>query len=142
MDRLLTAINLMNEAVGDSLSDLLMIEAILAIESSSIADWDALYTDLPSRQLKVTVADRTRVRTTYDERRVVEPVQLQNEIDRLMQATHQGTLCDAAADATARSFVRPSGTEDVVRVYAEAALQSTADTLAQKVADAVRTALA
>jgi hypothetical protein len=34
---------------------------------------------------------------------------------------------------TARSFVRPSGTEDVVRVYAEAASPSAADELAAQV---------
>jgi phosphoacetylglucosamine mutase len=32
-----------------------------------------------------------------------------------------------------RSFVRPSGTEDVVRVYAEAATQQEADALAAAV---------
>ena len=32
-----------------------------------------------------------------------------------------------------RSFVRPSGTEDVVRVYAEAATQAEADALAAAV---------
>lgn len=39
---------------------------------------------------------------------------------------------------TARAFVRPSGTEDVVRVYAEAATQEAANTLAANVAAAVR----
>ena len=33
-----------------------------------------------------------------------------------------------------RAFVRPSGTEDIVRVYAEAATQEAADTLALDVA--------
>ena len=37
-----------------------------------------------------------------------------------------------------RSFVRPSGTEDVVRVYAEAATKQEADSLAQTVADIVK----
>ena len=36
-----------------------------------------------------------------------------------------------------RSFVRPSGTEDIVRVYAEAATQGEADELAVKVGNAV-----
>ena len=42
------------------------------------------------------------------------------------------------AEAARRSFVRPSGTEDVVRVYAEAATQEAADALAVTVAAAVR----
>ena len=37
-----------------------------------------------------------------------------------------------------RSFVRPSGTEDVVRVYAEAETKEEADKLAQAVADIVQ----
>jgi phosphomannomutase len=36
-------------------------------------------------------------------------------------------------DVNARSFVRPSGTEDVVRVYAEASTQEKADQLTLKV---------
>jgi phosphoacetylglucosamine mutase len=38
----------------------------------------------------------------------------------------------------ARSFVRPSGTEDVVRVYAEASTQAAADKLAQDVGEEVK----
>jgi phosphomannomutase len=34
----------------------------------------------------------------------------------------------------ARAFVRPSGTEDIVRVYSEAATQEAADALAARVA--------
>lgn len=39
--------------------------------------------------------------------------------------------------AGGRCFVRPSGTEDVVRVYAEAATQAAADDLAHEAAMAV-----
>ncbi|EOD16703.1 putative phosphoglucomutase 3 [Emiliania huxleyi CCMP1516] len=42
----------------------------------------------------------------------------------------------AAAHSRGRAFVRPSGTEDVVRVYAEAATQQAADELARKVGQA------
>ena len=41
-----------------------------------------------------------------------------------------GNICATAG----RAFVRPSGTEDVVRVYAEAQTQQAADKLAQQVA--------
>lgn len=41
-----------------------------------------------------------------------------------------------------RCFVRPSGTEDVVRIYAEAATQSSAMTLAKSVAQLVEQATA
>ncbi|KAG8124081.1 putative Phosphoacetylglucosamine mutase protein [Naja naja] len=39
--------------VGDGFSDMLVIEAILVLKNLTIAQWDALYTDLPNRQLKV-----------------------------------------------------------------------------------------
>ena len=40
--------------------------------------------------------------------------------------------------AAGRTFVRPSGTEDVVRVFAEAETKELADKLANTVADFVR----
>lgn len=43
------------KTVGDALSDMLLIEAILAIKGMTIQQWDAIYTDLPNRQLKVKV---------------------------------------------------------------------------------------
>lgn len=43
------------KTVGDAISDMLLIEAILAIKGLTIQQWDAIYTDLPNRQLKVKV---------------------------------------------------------------------------------------
>uniref|UniRef100_A0A1I8F464 PGM_PMM_IV domain-containing protein n=1 Tax=Macrostomum lignano TaxID=282301 RepID=A0A1I8F464_9PLAT len=79
------------------------------------AEWNACYTDLP-RQLKVSVANRSAAVTTTDaERRCVLPEGLQPVIDDLVAATQAW-----------RAFVRPSGTEDVVRVYAEGATRELA----------------
>lgn len=44
------------------------------------------------------------------------------------------SCCCAAGVPLGRAFVRPSGTEDVVRVYAEASTQQAADELATAVA--------
>lgn len=111
-----------NQTVGDALSDLLVVELILKLKNMSIKDWNLLYTDLPSRQLKVTIKDRTVIKTYDAERRVSEPSQLQVEIDNLVRNYPRG-----------RAFVRPSGTEDVVRVYAEADTQENCDNLANKI---------
>lgn len=43
------------KTVGDAISDMLLIEAILAIKGMTIQQWDAIYADLPNRQLKVKV---------------------------------------------------------------------------------------
>lgn len=144
-----------------------------------MAVWDGLYTDLPSRQTKLTVADRTvrcarqcveagmavagvasvtaamrlprsgalltcalcaasaprcsraahgaqAIRCSEDERRVLQPAELQVALDGLMLGVESG-----------RCFVRPSGTEDAVRIYAEAATQPLADGLALDAARAV-----
>jgi phosphoacetylglucosamine mutase len=128
--RLLAASRLINQAIGDAISDALFIEAVLALKNWSITDWDALYTDLPSRQLKLAVPDRTAITTTADETHVVQPQKLQDEIDKLVSVVSK-----------ARAFVRPSGTEDVVRVYAEAETQELADTLAKNVVQVVKNIL-
>uniref|UniRef100_UPI003AABCF37 phosphoacetylglucosamine mutase isoform X1 n=1 Tax=Centroberyx gerrardi TaxID=166262 RepID=UPI003AABCF37 len=119
-------VNLINQTVGDAISDMLLIEAILAIKGMTVQQWDTIYTDLPNRQLKVKVSDRRVIDTTDAERRVVSPAGLQEAIDSLVKEFRQ-----------ARSFVRPSGTEDVVRVYSEAETQESADDLAHEVSLAV-----
>lgn len=43
------------KTIGDAISDMLLIEAILAIKGMTIQQWHAIYTDLPNRQLKVKV---------------------------------------------------------------------------------------
>jgi phosphoacetylglucosamine mutase len=123
--RLLAASRLINQAIGDALSDAMFVEAVLALKGWSVQAWDALYADLPSRQTKLAVADRTAFVPVDDETRLVAPAPLQAAIDALVAAVPSG-----------RAFVRPSGTEDVVRVYAEAATQAAADALAAAVAGA------
>jgi len=51
-------IDLFNQAAGDAISDMLVIEAILILKGLTVQQWDALYTDLPNRQLKVKVGVR------------------------------------------------------------------------------------
>jgi phosphoacetylglucosamine mutase len=113
-----------NQTVGDAISDMLVVELILASRNLSMSDWNNLYTDLPSRQLKVSITDRNQIKTTDAERRVSQPAQLQIEIDKTVNEMDF---------KRSRAFVRPSGTEDVVRVYAESDTQQNADELAIKI---------
>ncbi|XP_077247400.1 phosphoacetylglucosamine mutase-like [Tasmannia lanceolata] len=124
--RLLAVSKLINQAVGDALSGLLLVEAVLQYKGWSIERWSELYQDLPSRQLKVKVADRTAVITANAETVVVKPSGLQELINS-----------ETAKYPRGRSFVRPSGTEDVVRIYAEASTQEGADSLARSVSQHV-----
>lgn len=121
--RLLAVSKLINQAVGDALSGLLLVEVILQHMGWSVHRWNDLYHDLPSRQLKVKVADRTAVVTANAETVVVRPIGIQEAINALTAKYPRG-----------RCFIRPSGTEDVVRVYTEASTQEAADDLASSVA--------
>jgi len=120
--RLLLFMDLINQTVGDALSDMLMVEAILHARGWDVQDWSMAYQDLPNRQIKVRVADRNVIQTTDAERVCVKPEGLQDAINAIVAKFKDG-----------RSFVRPSGTEDVVRVYAESDTQSNTDRLAYEV---------
>ncbi|KAF9584634.1 Phosphoacetylglucosamine Mutase [Lunasporangiospora selenospora] len=125
--RLLRALSeVINQTVGDAFSDLLLVEAILTQRQWTPKIWDQAYTDLPNRLVKVVVQDRSIFKTVDAERKLVEPVGLQDAIDAIVLKFRGG-----------RSFVRPSGTEDVVRVYAEAATRSETDELAYRIAGLV-----
>uniref|UniRef100_A0A8C9TQ44 Phosphoacetylglucosamine mutase n=1 Tax=Scleropages formosus TaxID=113540 RepID=A0A8C9TQ44_SCLFO len=121
-----STINVINQAVGDAISDMLLVEGVLAVQGLSVQQWDAIYSDLPNRQRKIKVADRRVITTTDAERRVVTPPGLQEAVDMLVKKYPQS-----------RAFVRPSGTEDIIRVYAEADTQENTDALAQEVCLAV-----
>nr|CAD7442892.1 unnamed protein product [Timema bartmani] len=95
--RLADLIDVINETVGDALSDMLLVEV-----------------------------DRRAIETTDAERKCDKPSGLQDAIDSLVARFKNG-----------RAFVRPSGTEDIVRVYAEADTQANTDLLAALVAQSV-----
>lgn len=108
--KLLSTIEVINETVGDAISDMFLVEVILQSNGWDVKEWYDTYVDLPNLQKKICVQDRNVITTTDAERKVVAPDGLQAEIDELVAKYPRG-----------RSFVRPSGTEDIVRVYAEAA---------------------
>ena len=151
---------LVNQSVGDAMSDMMLVDAILFLRGWDLSTWSKLYSDMPSKQAKVKVADSKSIRvvefvlaipdflslalntifsiifmnigsiiTTNDnETAAVSPealqVALQSAMDDLTSQENPGN------GPKPRCFVRPSGTEDAVRVYAEANTQKGADTLA------------
>lgn len=116
-------IDLINQTVGDAVSDMLLVEVILRSRQWDCIEWDGAYEDLPNKLLKVNVKDRSIFKTEDAERRLVSPPGLQAKIDEVV-----------AKYKDARSFVRPSGTEDCVRVYAETSLAGELNSLANSVA--------
>ena len=130
---------LINQAVGDALSDLLLVDAILQLQGQSIRDWNQLYQDLPSRQAKVRVKDRTIIQTNDNETKCLAPATVQPALDQAV--ANMAFAVDGGhqqrRDDFARAFIRASGTENVVRVYAEASTRKNADELAQQACDIV-----
>lgn len=55
IEKLLTLIDVVNEAVGDAISDMLLVEEILHTKGWNLCDWEAAYKDLPNRLVKVIV---------------------------------------------------------------------------------------
>nr|CCA21746.1 phosphoacetylglucosamine mutase putative [Albugo laibachii Nc14] len=116
--QLLASHQLLNQATGDAISDLLFVEVLLIQKQWSIADWDAIYSDKPSRDTKVPVGE---MKSTSEWSSDV----FQQKVDEIISEM---------AISNVRAFVRASGTESVVRVYAEADTQQECDALALKLA--------
>lgn len=112
---------------GDALSNILIVETILRYYDWSHINWFNMYKDRPNSLIKVQVNNKDCIKTTNAGRTCLSPDDLQPKIDKLVSSCGLG----------ARSFVRPSGTEDVVRIYAEAEEQQVADDLATRVGELV-----
>jgi len=124
--KLSTLLDVINQTVGDAISDMLTVECVLADKGWDVEQWLECYSDLPNLLAKVSVKDRNLVTTTDAERRVVTPEGLQDKINSVVAEHTKG-----------RSFVRPSGTEDCVRVYSEAATQEEANMISSRVSKIV-----
>lgn len=127
LSTLLAVSLLANQAVGDGVADLLLILAILSREDMTTSEWLRLYDERYSSNLVVRVTDKSVIVTEDCDRLVKEPPALR---DAIVKAS-EGEGC--------RAFVRPSGTEDVVRVYAEAPVkcEGKASEMAVEIARAV-----
>lgn len=123
-DTLLLLSDLINQTVGDSMSDLLAVIVALSYLEMVPSTWFKMYEDLPNKLYKVLVKDRFLFETTDAERKLVAPAGVQAKIDAIVQSIDS---------SKGRSFVRASGTEDAVRVYAEASSRS----LCEKIGDSV-----
>jgi phosphoacetylglucosamine mutase len=109
VQKLRTFLKIPSQTVGCGVANMLMMEAVMRDLDLNIKQVLELYKENPSLLTKAEVKDRTSFKTTWDEQRLVEPSSLQDYIDEAC-ATVPGGRC----------FVRPSGTEDILRVYAEA----------------------
>ena len=164
--RLEAVMRVLNPAVGDALSGLLLVDAALHLRRWTADDWWRMYTDLPSVQTKAIVNDRSKICTDDTEERVLQPPDLQALIDTcaravLLRSSHDdGDVMsrttkttsttasverdDCVKDAShnidhieksTRWFIRPSGTEDIVRIYVESPTLGIAQSIASALTD-------
>jgi phosphoacetylglucosamine mutase len=120
---------LINQTVGDALSDMLLVEVILAQKEYSVKEWNATYEDMPNRLIKVLVPDKSDYATVPGtaERKLERPAGMQEKIDVLVEKYRDG-----------RCFVRASGTEDAVRVYGEASAAYDVDDMLRNVEQLIK----
>ena len=123
--KLLAAYAMLNQNVGDAISGLLFVECVLSA-GLMLDEWVDLYPDLACCQLKADVPDKNAITTCDAERKCVSPDGLQQAIDAIVGSYPKG-----------RAFVRPSGTENCVRIYSEAASPQLARQLAEEVSNKV-----
>ena len=62
---------LVNQSVGDAMSDMMLVDAILFLRGWDLSTWASLYSDMPSKQAKVKVADSKFIGVTSDDLRLV-----------------------------------------------------------------------
>eukprot|EP00826_Nyctotherus_ovalis_P047900 TRINITY_DN5583_c0_g1_i4.p2 TRINITY_DN5583_c0_g1~~TRINITY_DN5583_c0_g1_i4.p2 ORF type:complete len:113 (-),score=20.38 TRINITY_DN5583_c0_g1_i4:148-486(-) len=104
------------------MSNFLLVEAALLCLDMDLVGLSKLYFDLPSRTIKACVKDKSLFVPCEDEQRLVKPLEVQEFIDKACAKFELG-----------RAFVRPSGTEDILRVYAEAKTPGMADALSNEI---------
>lgn len=120
---------LINQTVGDAISDFLLIEAILAHKEYTVKEWLATYTDMPNKLAKQVVQRRDDYTTVPGtaEQKLESPPGLQEQID-----------AEVAKYKNGRCFVRASGTEDAVRIYGEASEAYDVDHMVHSVGNLIK----
>ncbi|EUD67148.1 phosphoacetylglucosamine mutase [Plasmodium inui San Antonio 1] len=120
-----------NQTTGDAMVDFVAIELCLSFLHLRIHDWDGFYTPLPSLYVNLVGPKHMLSKIIphpEHEKYLVAPQSLQNGIDQIVQTV----------DAThGRCFIRPSGTESLIRIYAEATTVAQRDEILRLVRGAV-----
>jgi phosphoacetylglucosamine mutase len=103
----LSLYRLLNQCVGDGICNLLALCYIMTYDNNDISYMlDTLNIHyIPHKQYSIVVADKNIYTTTYDETKLIKPYGLQQELDNIMMKYN------------ARLFIRPSNTENIIRIY-------------------------
>lgn len=101
---------LFNQLIGDAVMNLIGVSYLLKKTKTSIVQFKNLFKDRESELIKIHVKNKNIYKTNHDQSQLLEPVETVNAIGRIMNHN---------AFKGCRAFVRPSGTEDVLRLYVE-----------------------
>ena len=100
-------IALFNSITSDGVSNLLVIESIMKSMNLSIKDVYDFYNEIPYKIVDIKMKYRKFI-TNEDDSKIIEPKNMQIIIDELSNKY-----------ANSKIYVRPTGTEDCLRVYVE-----------------------
>lgn len=117
-----------NKVVGDAMANLLVMEAILYDLDMSIEQFSDFVVENPSKNYRAKVENRLKFKTIENETRLTEPMALQDAIDQAVSEVEEG-----------KAFVRPSGTENILWVYAEARTVEQTNQLGEKILNIIET---
>ena len=116
---------LLSQVVGDAIGNMLVIQYLLS--DKCLIDWINIYKDLYTKQEKLYV-DKDAFETSDFGRMLVRPIGLQNKMCNIL---------GQFVNTNARAFLRPSGTENVVRLYIESKDQTTLENIANNIKENV-----
>jgi len=101
--------NLFNQYVGDAIGNIIAIELILKRKKLMLEEWNNLYKNYPYIQDKITIKDKDKIKSfQVPSSEFFQEGTVQNELNVLIK-NYPDTRC----------FVRPSGTENYLRIYVE-----------------------
>ncbi|VBB18917.1 hypothetical protein YASMINEVIRUS_1449 [Yasminevirus sp. GU-2018] len=101
---------LFNDLIGDAIMNLVGVTYLLESTNTTPEQFRDLFTERESMTVKIHVKNKNIYKTNYDQTVLTEPTQVVNEFKSVMEN------CDYT---DCRAFVRPSGTEDILRLYVE-----------------------
>lgn len=102
---------LANRTVGDAAADLFLAEVSLRIMDWSLNDWLNVYQDIPNLMVAVRTPMKDLIKNSWDQMEILEPVDFARNVSEII---------NKYAESKARTLIRPSGTEPIVRIYVEA----------------------
>ncbi|CDU17971.1 phosphoacetylglucosamine mutase, putative [Plasmodium yoelii] len=116
-----------NQTTGDAIIDFIAIELSLNFLNLNINQWNMFYTSIPSLYINIECPRyilNKIIPHPQHELYLIEPKSLQNQIEEIVKKTDM---------KYGRCFIRPSGTENLIRIYAEAETVKQMDEILDKV---------